>query len=388
MDFQMRPARLFNRQSASNLGNWIRARCLSRSIHLDQYEREVLQCARERSSIMSKANPSGQSQISKFSVLLVSASMAALAGCAAIQVHLGMKVYLAKTPVSSIDVRQAKAPGIGPGQKSSLVVAVTEPNGKVLLTAGAGGKIMWQDLSVTATVVSVNKKGQISLPHDPRATFGMLPHVKITVPSHPGLSAELDVPLRYDFSFGANFSGSDGSNGSTGNDGQTGSSGSAGSTDPNSPSPGGNGGNGTAGSDGGNGEQGGNAPAVQIQIALAPGTHPLLQFAVFAAGHERYYLVDPNGGSLTVRADGGSGGQAGKGGRGGRGGSGGIGTPNGSDGSTGSDGRDGMAGSDGRGGAITVTYDPAVEPYFDTLRISSRNGPRPAFQKEPVAPLW
>jgi hypothetical protein len=337
---------------------------------------------------MSKKNPSDQSQPSKLSVLPVSVFIVVLTGCAAIQVHLGMKVYLAKTQVSSIDVRQAKAPGIGPGQKSSLVVAVTEPSGKVLQTAGASSKIMWQDLSVTAAVVSVNKKGVITLPRDPRKTVGKLPHVTITVPSHPGLTAELDIPLRYDYKFSANFSGSSGSNGSSGSDGQAGSSGSAGSTDPNSPSPGRNGGDGTNGSDGRNGEDGGNAPPVQVQIALAPGPHSLLQFEVSAVGHNRYYLVDPQGGSLTVSADGGSVGQGGKGGRGGSGGSGGIGTPNGSDGHSGLDGRDGMAGSDGRGGAITVTYDPAVEPYLGTVHLSSQNGPRPVYQKQPVAPLW
>ena len=97
------------------------------------------------------------------------AAMLALSGCAAVQVKLGMKVYLAKIPVTSIEVRQANDPGIGPGQNSPLIVEVTQPDGKILQTEGAGkGKIMWQDLVVTPTIVTVNKKGVITLAKDPR----------------------------------------------------------------------------------------------------------------------------------------------------------------------------------------------------------------------------
>lgn len=335
--------------------------------------------------------PFAFSRFSKVALFLAAAALPVITGCAAVQVHLGMKVYLAKTPVTSIDVRQAKSPGIGPGQKSSLIVTVTEtPGGKVLETEGAGGgKVMWKDLTVNTTIVSVNKKGVITLPRDPRVSVGKLPHVSITVPSHPGLTAELDIPLRYDYKFGSNFNGSDGANGMSGNNGQDGSSGSPGSTDPNNPSPGGNGGNGTDGTDGGNGGPGGDAPPVQIQMTLAPGgDHPLVEFGVFAAGHKRYYLVDPNGGSLTVTADGGSGGQGGSGGRGGRGGSGGIGTPNGSSGSDGRNGNDGLRGPDGSGGSITVTYDSSAQPYLSILKLSSANGPKPVLKEGPVAPLW
>jgi len=67
-------------------------------------------------------------------VLIVTASALVTAGCASMQVHLGMKMILSKIPVSSIEVRQAMGPGIGPGQKSSLIVTITEPNGKTLQT--------------------------------------------------------------------------------------------------------------------------------------------------------------------------------------------------------------------------------------------------------------
>jgi len=226
------------------------------------------------------------------------ALLAGLSGCASIQVHLGMKVYLAKTPVTSIEISQPKGPGIAPGQKSSLMVTVTQPNGKALLTEGAGhGKVMWRDLAVTATVVTANTKGVITLAKDPRKSDGKLPQVTITVPSHPEIHAELDIPLRYDDKFGSNFSGSSGGNGFSGTNGTDGTNGSPGSMDPNNPSPGGNGTNGSNGSDGGNGGDGGDAPPVQVLVTLRAGSHPLLQAEVSAAGHHRYYLVDPQGGS-------------------------------------------------------------------------------------------
>lgn len=210
---------------------------------------------------MSKFRPLGMA-------VLAAASLLALSGCAAVELKLGTRVSLAKIPVASIEASQPKGPGIGPGQKSPLVVTVTEPDGKVLKTEGAGkGKVMWRDLAVTPTVVTV-------------------------------------------------------------------------------------------------------------------------EASVIAAGHHRYYLIDPNGGSLSVKADGGPGGSGGRGGRGGSGGSGGIGSPNGSDGRSGSDGRNGSDGSPGRGGLITVNYDPKVKPYLAEILTSSLNGPKPVFNEVPVAPLW
>ena len=127
---------------------------------------------------------------------------------------------------------------------------------------------------------------------------------------------------------------------------------------------------------------------MQVRVTLRTGTHPLLQASVSAAGKTRQYLVDPQGGALTVKGDGGPGGSGGRGGRGGRGGSGGMGTPSGSNGSDGSDGRNGFDGSPGRGGSITVTYDPQVKPYLAAIHLSNKGGPAPVFKEEPVAPLW
>ena len=281
------------------------------------------------------------------------------------QVGLGMKVYLDKTPIVSMQAKLPGGPGIAPGEKSPLVVALTGPDGKVLVTEGeGGGKVLWKDLKITASIVDANPKGIVSLPRDPRTSEGKVPHITITVPSHPDLRAELDIPVRYDYKFVANFSGSAGSSGMSGSDGSNGTSGSSGSMDPNNPSAGGNGSNGGNGSDGQDGGRGGDAPPVQVRVALRPGSHPLLQVSVAAAGRQMLYLVDPQGGSLTVKADGGSGGSGGRGGRGGQGGSGGMGTPSGSSGNNGSDGRSGWDGPPGKGGSITVTYDPQAAVFF------------------------
>lgn len=317
-------------------------------------------------------------------------ALSALTGCSSIQIKMGMKVSLAKLPVASIEASLPKDPGIAPGEKSPLVVTVTETDGTVQVTQGKGkGKVLWSDLTVTPTVVTVNKKGVLSLDRDPRVSDGKTGHVAITVPSHPGVSTELDIPLRYNYAFASNFSGASGSDGLNGSSGQDGISGSPGSFDPNNPSPGGDGSSGSNGSDGGNGGDGGDGPPVQVWATLRAGSHPLLQIGVTSPGHkERFYLVDPQGGSLTVNDDGGSGGSGGKGGAGGRGGAGGIGTPNGSNGSDGQSGHDGSAGSAGRGGSIAMTYDPAVQPYLAAIHLSSPGGPAPVLKQAPVAALW
>lgn len=310
-------------------------------------------------------------------------------GCSSMKVKMGWRVDLNKTPISSIQASLPKGPAIAPGEKSSLVVTLTQPDGKVLLTEGQGaGKVMWKDLQVTATTVLADEKGNLSFPEDPRASYGKVGHVTVNVPSQPNLHAELDVPVRYDCAYVSDFSGRPGMDGRNGSDGLNGTSGSTGSIDPNSPSPGGNGSDGANGEDGKDGDSGGDAPSIDVRMALAPETRPLLQVSVSAPGHRRLYLVDPQGGSLTVKADGGPGGSGGRGGRGGRGGSGGTGTPSGSNGHDGLDGRNGFDGQPGRGGRITITYDPAAKPYLNIVHLSSRNGPAPLYKEAQVSPPW
>jgi len=316
-------------------------------------------------------------------------SLLALAGCAPLQVRFGSRVHLAKLPLTSMQAGTPKGPGIAPGEKSPLVATITKPDGTALTTEGAGkGKVLWSDLEVITTVATVNNKGVVSLPSDPRLSDGKVPHVIITVPSHPDLRAELDIPVRYDRNFTAAFQGSRGSNGLDGSSGTDGSSGIPGSSDPDHPSAGGDGSDGSDGRDGENGGSGHNGPPVRVRIALRSGSHPLLQVVVSAERHDHFYLVDPQGGSLTITSEGGSGGSGGKGGRGGRSGSGGIGSPDGHSGRDGMSGHDGMSGSSGSGGPITVTYDPQAKPFLNTIHLVNSGGPKPIMNEEPVPPLW
>jgi hypothetical protein len=333
---------------------------------------------------------------------LALATLMGMTGCTAVRVKLGARVHIDKLPVTTIEASLLNGPAIRPGQNSPMVVTFTDATGKVWVTEGAGqGKILWSDLTVSASVVTVNKKGVLSLPHDPRKSDGKTGQVEISVPSHPELHASLTVPVSYSFPFAASFSGASGmsgTNGTDGSDGMSGSSGSMGSCVPDSTSAGGDGGTGTDGSDGGrggDGDNGGNAPPVKVMIALQPGAQPLLQAVVSAPGRkDRHFLIDPQGGSLTITSvggAGGSGGRGGKGGRGGSGGSGGIGCPNGSDGRSGLDGHDGMPGSDGfpgSAGVITIVYDPAVKPFLAAIKTSNKGAPAPVYQEAPVGPLW
>jgi hypothetical protein len=325
-----------------------------------------------------------------------------LTGCTAVKVKLGMRVRLDKLPVTTMEASLPMGPAMAPGETTSLVVTFTDTSGKVWVTEGKGkGKILWSDLKVTTSLVTINKKGVLRLAHDPRKSDGKIGNVEISAPSHPDLHASLGIPVRYDYPFVVHFdgaSGMSGTDGINGTDGTSGSSGSVGSCDPDNNSAGGDGGRGSDGSDGTNGSDGGkgsNASPVKVMITLRVSAHPLLQAVVSAPNRkDRHFLVDPQGGSLSITANGGTGGSGGRGGRGGRGGgggSGGFGCPSGSNGLSGSDGRDGMTGSDGssgNGGSITIVYDPSVKPYLQIVKTSNTGASAPIYQESPVAPLW
>ena len=61
---------------------------------------------------------------------LAGASLLVLGGCTALKVKLGMRVYLAKTEVSSMQPKLPNGPAIAPGEKSPLVVQFPQPDGK------------------------------------------------------------------------------------------------------------------------------------------------------------------------------------------------------------------------------------------------------------------
>jgi hypothetical protein len=334
------------------------------------------------------------SGIARCTIAVGLAALALLGGCTSIELGLGLRTRLDKLAVTSVSASLLPARGLVPGTSAALVIVATTADGKRLSSAGAGkGTVLIDSFVFDTRIATVDKKGLVSLPADPRLSEHDVPHVHITVVGHPDIVADLDIPVRYDANFDAAFSGAPGRSGMSGFDGLAGTDGAPGSLDPNNPSAGGNGSDGGAGSDGFPGSDGQPGPDVHVWLTLTQGTRPLLQARVAGAGREQFFLVDPAAGSLTVEANGGSGGRGGPGGSGGRGGSGGIGSPNGSSGRNGSDGMSGANGRDGAPGTIVVSVDPSASAYLDRIHLSNRGGsgaagPAPQIQVEPVAPLW
>jgi len=227
-----------------------------------------------------------------------------------------VQVELYKLPVTSVKAMQPEGPGIAPGASSPIAVVATTKDGKEYVTKGRGmNGVPWSDYSIEANVVKLDGKGNVTLPSDPRESQGRLPHLRITGVGHPDIHADLDIPVRYDWNFQADFSGQDGFRGSDGRDGLSGSDGSSGSTDLEHPSSGGNGSDGGDGSNGDDGGTGGHGSDVHIWVALKNDGTPLLQVKVAGAGREQLFLVNPQGGSLLVKSNGGDGGPGGHGGR-------------------------------------------------------------------------
>jgi hypothetical protein len=74
----------------------------------------------------------------------------------------------------------------------------TTADGKTLTTVGAGkGKVLFDSFTFDATIVQV-KNGAILMPADPRISDGHMPHLRIGVVGHSDVSADLDIPVRYD----------------------------------------------------------------------------------------------------------------------------------------------------------------------------------------------
>lgn len=315
---------------------------------------------------------------------LAALAFVALTGCTS--------VHLDQLPVTGLSASLPDGPALAPGASEPLVVVASTQDGQRLASKGrGGGKVGWDNYEIQASTASVDRKGIVSLPADPRLVEGRVPHLRVAAKGHPEAVAELDVPPRYDAAFLADFSGAGGRGGFDGLAGQDGISGSMGSMDPEHPSAGGDGSDGGPGGNGDDGGPGGPGPALQVQVALDPGPRPLLQVRVRSKDREQFFLVDPQGGSLLVKADGGPGGRGGSGGRGGRGGFGGLGSPSGRNGLDGLKGMDGYSGSSGAGGSILVQADPATQPYLAALRFSNAgqpSGPAPDIEMLNVAPLW
>jgi hypothetical protein len=343
-------------------------------------------------------------------VVLLVAMLASMSGCSSIAVFLGLRIRLDKLPVTAVSASLANARGgsvtnaLAPGQSVQLVIVATTQDGKQYPTVGIGkGKVAFDNYTITATTVQATKKGKVTLSADPRVSEGKVAHVHIVPTAHPDIAADLDIPIRYDVPFVANFSGADGASGMdgmNGSDGTAGSDGAPGDVDPTTglmgpQGPGGRGSDGGNGQDGSDGQNGAPGPAVHVWVRLlSPSpSQQLLQVKVDGGSRQSFYLVDTHGGTLEVLDNGGAGGRAGSGGRGGSGGAGGNGNPPGTNGLDGHAGWDGRPGADGAAGTIAISVDPAAQPFMSCITWinhsgGGRAGPPATINLEPVGPLW
>jgi hypothetical protein len=333
-----------------------------------------------------------------------------MSSCSNIAVFLGLRIRLDSLPVTAVSASlvtgRAASPvnALAPGQSAQLVIVATTQDGKQYLTVGAGkGKVAFDNYTITATIVQATKKGKVSLSADPRVSEGKVAHVHIVPTAHPDVVADLDIPIRYDVPFVANFSGADGTDGIdgfNGVDGNSGMDGTPGAIDPTTGAsgpqgPGGRGSDGGMGGNGSNGQDGAPGAAVHIWIRLESQnvSQRLLQIKVQGGNRQLFYLIDTNGGSLKVLDNGGAGGRAGKGGQGGRGGAGGSGNPPGMNGLDGQPGLGGWAGQDGAAGTISVSVDPTAQSLMNCITWTNRGGGGRAgvpatITVEPVGSLW
>ena len=331
-----------------------------------------------------------------------------LAACAPIAEKLGLRVRLDAVSVTAVSAHltagrdHSPLSALGPGQSAQLVIVATDRDGKQWTTVGAGhGNVSFDSYAITTDLVQLSRNGRVSMPADPHASEGRVGHIRIAPLSHPGAVAELDIPVRYDLGFVADFSGAAGANGAdglAGYDGIAGADGAPATVDPvtgrlGTQGPGGSGSSGGNGGPGSNGRDGSPGEKVQVWMKRAPGTPTRLRVKVAGNTKTLFFLVDPNGGSLRILANGGRGGRGGMGGRGGHGGSGGNGFPPGPSGSEGIAGFDGRRGANGAAGTITVWVDPDAQSYLACLDFTNGDGAgsaglAPSIKVEPVADAW
>ena len=113
--------------------------------------------------------------------------VAALVGCGSIEVALGLRTRLDKVPVTDLSASLSPTPGLSPGKSGRLVITATTSDGQRLVTVGPGhGTVLFDSFTLSASLATVNKRGVVSLPSDPRVSDSAMPHVRIVVIGHPG----------------------------------------------------------------------------------------------------------------------------------------------------------------------------------------------------------
>ncbi len=270
---------------------------------------------------------------------------AVLSGCVAIGKALGGKVDLNDKQVDSLTLATPSDGASCPGYEIPLIATATLAGGEKLQTEGAGGgKVLWSSFTIESRGARVTPEGILAIDSDPRATLGAPVYVRLRV-GRQGPATEVSIPVRYDCAYVANFNGQHGDDGADGADG----------TD------------GVRGADGGPGADGADGQQVQALVSLVPRPtlgSSLLSVFVQGARTQRLYYVDPERGSLLVRANGGDGGDGGSGGYG----FGASGLPGRNNGSR------GHGGNGGNGGSLFLRVSPEATAYLKCIQFENHGG--------------
>lgn len=301
------------------------------------------------------------------------AVLAALTGC--------RHVALREQPVESIDVRFDKTM-LCPGESAQLTIWARTKDGQLLGSENTeDGRVRWDSYRITLNGQPM-QDGRVTIPADPMQV--QIPsRLDISVDGHADVKTAFTMPIHFRCRFVADFRGQSGRDGASGRDGEAGRKGQDGKSysvpgKGFQKDPGGNGSDGRDGSDGANGEAGRDAEDVEVRVTMAQPTPELRLLQVKVRGmqsrREQVFLVDPEGGSLTVTAIGGEGGDGGRGGHGGRGGDAGDGEPDGNAGNGGNGGNGGDGADGGKGGRIIVSVSGAAQPYLNALQFDNRGG--------------
>lgn len=298
-------------------------------------------------------------------------------GCGTFRRVFGIQEDLKGRPLQRLDAELHGGNALCPGASAPLVVTATLENGKRLVSEGVGGgKVPWENFRLQPVgAATVTPTGEVRLETDPRKLLAGPLAVRVEVASAPGTAVEVPLSARFDCAFVADFSGKPGHAGAAGKNGQRGRDGTETMDASNRGIPGGPGENAGSGNDGANGQDGEN---VDVEVTrVDDGAHPLLQVIVkgLNRGRVEHFRVDPQGGTLTIRTNGGKGGAGGPGGAGGDGGRGGTGYLPGNGGQGGGGGYGGHGGNGGRGGHILVRLTPEASPYKDVLRFENQGAP-------------
>lgn len=238
------------------------------------------------------------------------------------------------------------------------------------------------DYKILTNGVSLGRKG-LYIHENPFSIKNHTVSTKVILKKNPEISDEFCTVLDYRKNYSFTDYGRSGSNGSNGIDGHTGSIG-------------GNGGCGTHGSPGSDGK---NADDLEVYVSAYFDTiihQELLYLSILNLKNSQLkeYLINTQGGSITINSLGGSGGCGGDGGDGGDGGNGRNGrdetiriyvndsttttkhiqTPGGDGGNGGNGGDGAYGGYGGDGGNITLLYTKYAQAHLKLIHLSSVGG--------------